>query len=146
MEQNTLRLLTPGPQTDSLITTPFVTYIFYVVISVGLTIWVARTLSRNGRYFLVKVFSDNEQLADSVNHLLVVGFYLLNFGYAAIALKMGIRPVDAVEGVEELSMKVGYVLVVLGIMHFFNLYIFSRLARRGAIRFAPPPVTPTERL
>ena len=54
------------------------TYISYVVLSVVLTVWVAQTLHKNGRVFLVEVFSGNEALADSVNHLLVVGFYLIN--------------------------------------------------------------------
>ena len=72
------------------------TYTAYVLISVGLTVWVARTLFTNGRVFLVDVFG-NEELADSVNHLLVVGFYLVNFGFVSLALKLGARVVDATE-------------------------------------------------
>ena len=63
-------------------------YLAYVALSVGLTIWVAHTLSRSGRVFLVDVFRGNEELADSVNHLLVVGFYLINLGYVSLALKV----------------------------------------------------------
>ena len=66
-----------------------VTYLAYVCISVMLTVWVAQTLHKNGRIFLVDVFHGNEALADSVNHLLVVGFYLINFGYVTLALKLG---------------------------------------------------------
>ena len=65
------------------------TYLIYLAISIALTIWVARTLHKNGRVFLVDVFHGNEALADSVNHLLVVGFYLINFGYVSLALKLG---------------------------------------------------------
>src|SRR6185295_15719152 len=65
------------------------TYLIYLAISVALTIWVARTLHKNGRVFLVDVFHGNDALADSVNHLLVVGFYLINFGYVTLALKLG---------------------------------------------------------
>ena len=93
----------------------------------------------------MRTFGD-EQLADSVNHLLVVGFYLINFGYASLTLKMGIRPTDPVEGLEELSVKIGAVLVVLGVMHFFNLYVFSRISGRASHRNAPPPVSPSERV
>ena len=118
-----------------------VTYAAYVVISVCLTIWVARTLFKNGRVFLVDVFRD-EALADSVNHLLVVGFYLVNFGFVSLALKLSARIGDAIESVEALSYKVGYVLVVLGGMHFFNLYVFSRIRRNKTIVTAGPPVKP----
>ena len=50
-----------------------VAYVIYLVVSIALTIWVARTLSRNGRVFLADVLQGNEQLADAVNHLLAVG-------------------------------------------------------------------------
>lgn len=118
------------------------TYIFYVVISVGLTVWVGRTLHRNGRPFLVDVFADRADLADSVNHLLVVGFYLVNFGYMSLALKLAAPVATAVGGVEALSYKVGLVLVVLGGMHFFNLFVFSRIRQSKTIARAPRPVPP----
>lgn len=118
------------------------TYLVYLSISIGLTIWVARTLHKNGRVFLVDVFHGNEPLADSVNHLLVVGFYLINFGYVSLALKLGYIVNSAQEGIEALSVKVGMVLLVLGGMHFFNLFIFSRMRRRASLVNGPPPVPP----
>ena len=61
------------------------THLAYLSISVALTVWVARTLHRNGRVFLVECFRGNTELADSVNHLLLVGFYLINVGYVTLA-------------------------------------------------------------
>jgi hypothetical protein len=118
------------------------TYLMYLAISIGLTVWVAHTLHKNGRVFLVDVFHGNEPLADSVNHLLVVGFYLINLGYVCMALKLGYTLASAQEGIEALSVKVGMVLLVLGGMHFFNLYIFSRMRRRATLGNSPPPVMP----
>ena len=118
------------------------TYLLYLTISIALTIWVGRTLFKNGRVFLVDVFHGNESLADSVNHLLVVGFYLINFGYVSLALKLGYDVATAREGIEALSVKVGMVLLVLGAMHFFNLLIFSRMRRRASLVNGPPPVPP----
>ena len=117
------------------------TYLTYLVVSIALTVWVARTLHKNGRIFLVDVFRGNEPLADSVNHLLVVGFYLINLGYVSLALRLGVRVENVQGAIEALSQKVGMVLVVLGIMHFFNLYVFSRIRRRpyAAARNAAPP-------
>jgi hypothetical protein len=109
-----------------------ITYLTYLAISIALTVWVAHTLHKNGRIFLVDVFSGNEALADSVNHLLVVGFYLINMGYVTLALKLGYKLETAQEGIEALSAKIGMVLVVLGMMHFFNLFIFSRIRRRAS--------------
>lgn len=107
------------------------TYLVYLVVSVALTVWVARTLFKNGRVFLVDAFSGNEGLADSVNHLLVVGFYLINGGFVAIALKYGDKPHDLVHAIEFGSMKIGMVLLVVGAMHFVNLYLLGQARRRG---------------
>jgi hypothetical protein len=113
-------------------------YATYLAISLGVTIWVARTLHKNGRVFLVDAFHGNGPLADSVNHLLVVGFYLVNIGFVSLALKFGIRPTDASEAMELLSAKLGWVLLILGAMHFFNLFVFAKLRTRAL----QPPVIP----
>ena len=106
------------------------TYAIYLVISAAVTIWVARTLHRRGRVFLLESFHGNETLADSVNDLLVVGFYLINFGYVTFALRYGAKPTDLTESIEFLSAKIGFVLLILGGLHFGNLILFSRLGRR----------------
>jgi len=118
------------------------TYILYLVISVALTVWVARTLHKNGRLFLVDAFHGNEPLADSINHLLVVGFYLVNSGYVSLALKYGDKAADLQQLLEALSTKVGAVLLILGVMHFFNLYVFSKMRKRALLHGAPPPIPP----
>lgn len=114
------------------------TYLAYLLISVALTVWVARTLHKNGRIFLVDSFHGNEALADSVNRLLVVGFYLINAGYVTLALKYGDKATGARTALEILSTKVGLVLVVLGVMHFVNLFVFSRMRHRATAHPRPP--------
>jgi hypothetical protein len=117
-------------------------YLLYLPAAVGLTVWVARTLHRNGRVFLVQAFHGNEAMADSVNHLLVVGFYLINLGFISFALRYGAKPHDLQETIEFLSMKLGVVLLVLGAMHFFNMFNFDKMRRKGARSEAPaPPAT-----
>ena len=112
-------------------------YVAYLAISLAVTIGVAQTLHKNGRIFLVDAFHGNEALADSVNRLLLVGFYLVNLGYVALALTTD-APLDTVrQSIELVSTKIGVVLVVLGVLHFGNLYIFSRIRRRSA-EYPPP--------
>ena len=123
-------------------TVTVLTYLVYLGISVAMTVWVARTLHKNGRIFLVESFLGKEALADSVNHLLVVGFYLINIGFVTLALRYGDRPADAQTALEILSSKVGLVLVVLGFMHFLNLAIFSQLRDRANHHKQLPPVLP----
>lgn len=120
-------------------------YIAYLLISIAVTVWVARTLHRNGRVFLVEAFSGHEPMADSVNHLLVVGFYLVNTGYVAMALRFGAKPSTLEDVFIYLSSKIGIVLLVLGAMHFLNLKIFSNFRRR-ALLATRPPVMPATRV
>jgi hypothetical protein len=108
------------------------TYFIYLGISIALTVWVARTLSKNGRVFLVDSFASDERLADSINHLLVVGFYLINLGYVTLALRLGDKPVSTQGAIEFLSTKVGLVLLVLGAMHFFNVFVIAKWGKRAA--------------
>lgn len=110
-----------------------IAYLVYFLISLGLTIWVARTLHKNGRVFLVESFHGKTDMADSVNHLLVVGFYLINIGFVALFLKHGEKPSSFTEGIEYVSTKLGVVLIVLGGMHFFNMWNISKM-RSKALR------------
>lgn len=112
-------------------------YITYLALSLAVTIWVATTLHRNGRLFLIQAFHGDTGLAESVNHLLVVGFYLINVGYVALALSSTRTPMNLRQSIELVTDKLGVVLIVLGIMHFFNLFVFSRIRARSRARTAP---------
>ncbi|MCX4577047.1 hypothetical protein [Streptomyces sp. NBC_01571] len=122
-----------------------VAYVIYLLVSIALTVWVARTLSHNGRIFLSDVLHGNEKLAEAVNHLLVVGFYLVNLGFVALYLN-GDDDIENARGVfEALSTKLGVVLLVLGVMHLGNVYVLNRIRRRGVMeREQLPPVGPTD--
>lgn len=112
-------------------------YLFYALLSIAATIWVGQTLFKNGRIFLVDAMQGNEPLSDSINHLLLVGFYLVNIGYVALALRYGEHPDSAVSAVESVSTKIGMVLMLLGAMHFFNLYALSKFRSWGRSLHGP---------
>ena len=113
-------------------------YVLYGVTAVALTLWLARTLFNNGAVFLKDVFADNPKLAEAVNRLLVVGFYLFNLGYACLLLKAD-PAATAVGAIETLAHKLGALLLSLGAMHFFNMYLFHRIRRRAMLAQLPPP-------
>ena len=107
-----------------------IAYLLYLTISIGITISVARTLSRNGKVFLVQCFGHNCELADSTNHLLVVGFYLVNIGFITLTLSIGAEPTNLPEAIRFLSSKVGLAVLVLGAMHFFNMSAIAHFGRK----------------
>src|SRR3954466_3300975 len=125
-----------------------IAYLFYTLVSIAMTIWVARTLHRNGHVFLVQAFHGSETMATSVNHLLVVGFYLINLGFITTALRYGEKPETLQSMIEFLSTKIGLVLLVLGAMHFFNMFNFDKMRRKGtrpegaSHLTTPPPLGP----
>lgn len=103
-------------------------YVIYIAVSIFLTVWVGRTLFRNGRPFLVSVFKE-DGLADSVNRLLVVGFYLVNFGAAALLINAGGAPRSYPDMIQETVTRIGVVLLVLGFMHFNNMLVLRMIRR-----------------
>lgn len=116
------------------------TYVAYLLVAVPLTVWVAGTLSRHGQVFLEDVFVGSEALAHAVNRLLVVGFYLLSLGFVSLFLRSGGDVVDLRGLLEQLSVKIGVVTLVLGVAHFLNVWVFSTMRRRqrmDAYRAAP---------
>ena len=107
-----------------------ISYALYLLISIAITIWVARTLSRNGEIFLIRCFGHDEALARSTNHLLVVGFYLVNIGFITLTLSIGNEPQTMPEAIRFLSSKVGLAVIVLGGMHFFNMSAIAHFGRK----------------
>jgi hypothetical protein len=117
-------------------------YGLYLTLSVAVTVWVGTTLYRKGRLFLVDVFRQ-EGLADSVNHLLVVGFYLVNLGVVALLITADSEPRTATDVIQAVVGKVGVVLLILGAMHFMNLFVLHRIRRPSQrLASAPPPPQP----
>ena len=116
-------------------------YVVYAAIAVTLTIWLARTLFKHGQAFLDDVFEGRPDLSVAVNRLLVIGFYLLNFGYACLMLEGG-HAHSMVSAIEVLAGKLGVLLLLLGAMHFLNLLIFSRIRRRATKQRMHAPLAP----
>jgi hypothetical protein len=116
-------------------------YAAYAAATIGLTIWLARTLGRSGAVYLSDVFPDRPDLAAAVNRLLVVGFYLVNLGYGCMTLAGG-TATDVREAIETLSGKLGSLLVALAVMHFVNMIVFHRIRRRALLKHSPPPLAP----
>jgi len=116
-----------------------IAYIIYLWVGVALTLWVAHILFKNAKVFFNDIFGHNEELADSVNHLLKAGFYLVNIGLVMYLLEHSASINSYKKLLEVLSVKVGGVVLLLGAMHFLNVYILFKL-RRKAITPARPAI------
>ena len=116
-----------------------VTYSIYLLFCLAFTYWVGKNLFQSGRIFLLDSFNENEEKADSVNRLLLVGFYLVNFGLVSLFMAFGPKPKSPIEAFEYLAVKIGIVLVVLGGMHYFNMRNIAKMRSKALSKFAAEP-------
>lgn len=128
----------------------FLTYAAYLTVSLALTVAVGSALSRSGKVFLAAVFGGDENLAQAVNRLLVVGFYLLNLGFVTLTMRTSGEIASTRQAFGVLFAKVGQELLVLGALHLANIAFFTRFRRRQRPGYQPlagptppaPPVPP----
>ena len=104
-------------------------YVFYIAASLGMVVWVGHTLYRNGAVFLRDVF-DGEERVSAVNRLLLVGFYLVNIGFVLLTSSLGAEATSDADRYQNLTMKLGAVALLLGIMHVTNLSALNRARQR----------------
>jgi hypothetical protein len=104
----------------------FIAYLIYLPIIVALTWYVAHTLFKNSKVFMLDIFRGKEDIAFSTNKLFETGFYLLNIGFALLIMEIAYEIGSNRNLLEILSTKIGGFAIYLGIMLFFNLYLFFR--------------------
>lgn len=114
-------------------------YLVYLPVALGLTLYVARTLFRNARVFMLDIFRGKADIADSTNRLFEVGFYLLNMGFALKILEINSVLETNQQLVEALASKVGGFAIYLGVMLFLNMYLFFRGRRKSRENRPLPP-------
>ena len=119
--------------------TTLIAYTVYISIATILTIYVGHTLHKRGRIFILESFNNDVPMTDSVNHLLLVGFYLVNLGCVCLFLQIGTPPNNAVEGFEYICTKEGVVLLTLGGMHFFNMYNIAKMRKKHLSKTGKDP-------
>ncbi|MCH4829165.1 MULTISPECIES: hypothetical protein [Flavobacterium] len=106
-------------------------YTIYLPIVIVLTFYVSKTLFKNGKTFMLDIFRGREEIATATNKLFETGFYLLNLGYALMILEINLYENTYQELIEELSYQIGGFSIYLGVMMFFNLYLFFRGKRKS---------------
>lgn len=104
----------------------FTAYLIYLPVVISLTWYVAYVLFKNSRTFMLDIFHGKEEIATSTNTLFKTGFYLLNLGFALVIMEIASEILDGQTMLEILSYKIGGFSIYLGIMLFFNLYLFFR--------------------
>lgn len=104
----------------------FTAYLIYLPVVIILTWYVAHTLFKNSKVFMLEIFRGKTEIALSTNKLFETGFYLLNLGFALLIMEIATVIGNNQAMLETLSTKIGGFCIYLGVMLFFNLYLFFR--------------------
>lgn len=97
-------------------------YIAFGVIIYFTTIHLGLVFHRNGRHYMLQLFQSEAHLVDGINNLLLVGYYLLNLGYASLSIVYWPDIHSMAELIECVAYRSGLIIVALGFMHFFNMF------------------------
>ncbi|AXY73903.1 hypothetical protein D3H65_07880 [Paraflavitalea soli] len=104
----------------------FMAYLIYLPVVIVLTWYVAHTLFKNSKVFMLDIFNGKAEIAVATNKLFETGFYLLNLGFAFWVMEITNDILATRSMLEILSAKIGGYCIYLGISLFFNLYLFFR--------------------
>ncbi|MEI7977497.1 MAG: hypothetical protein WCI53_01525 [Bacteroidota bacterium] len=107
-----------------------ISYIIYLPITFYITVVVGWILFKKGIVFLNDTFNSNLELASILNRFLLLGYYLLNLGYAAVSIHIFSEINSIPQLIEELSKRIGMLIIGLAIMHYFNMYTFSHFNKQ----------------
>ena len=106
-----------------------IAYLIYIPITFYITIYVGKVCYQNGEVFILKLIP-HEQTAKAVNKLLLIGYYLLNLGFAALTLSYWSKIGHWAALIEVLCTKLGQIILLLGIMHLNNIFSIWFFAKK----------------
>jgi len=101
-------------------------YIIYLLLTASTIIYVGNTCYQNGKVFIQQLIPQNHLLAQQVNKILLLGYYLLNLGYCATTLIAWYQIEAAPQLVEMIAGKMAKIIVIIAVMHYFNIYIIKK--------------------
>ena len=105
-------------------------YVTYLMVSAALTIVTAVVLGRSGKTFLTHIFGGDAVLGRALATLFVVGSCLLNLGFVVLAMRTSASVQDSRQAIELLSVKLGEVLLITGLLHLVNVLLLTSVRRR----------------
>lgn len=106
-----------------------IAYCIYLLIGVGITVFVGKHLHKNGYYLILDLF-DNEVFTKTLNLMLLVGYYLVNIGYISMTITTFNHMENAQDVFEAVGEKVGLIFIILGLLHVNNILVLSLLSKR----------------
>lgn len=114
-----------------------ISYIVFLGISFFITIQIGWVLYKNGEVYLLEIFQYQTDFVKSINKLLLIGYYLVNLGKAALEIMIWEKIYTLTDVFRVTGQKLGNLLLLLAIMHYINvigLNIYSKTKKSLTIK------------
>ena len=112
-------------------------YVIYLVACLVVIGGLAMALHWAADVFLRESFQDRPEIGRAVGRLLDIGLYLVSLGYVAASYHSYVDFSTAGDVADVVGTKLGLLLLLMGILHVFNLLILAIFrGRRDGVRTA----------
>tara|TARA_R110002072_G_scaffold195204_1_gene352570 strand:- start:425 stop:769 length:345 start_codon:yes stop_codon:yes gene_type:complete len=99
-----------------------ITYIFYLILSSLIVIYVGNFCYQNGKIYILNYFPDDLHFGNGINKLLRIAYYLLNLGLAIWSLHSMNDIQTPTKMILEITRRLSFILLIIGLLHFINIY------------------------
>jgi hypothetical protein len=108
-------------------------YIIFLTLIIFIIVYVGRYFYSNGRIFIIALFNGNSTMADYINELLLIGYYLFNIGYAFLKLRQWEKVNNLETLFSSLATSIGVLIFILALVHYFNMLVIYLLSKSKSI-------------
>lgn len=108
-------------------------YAVFILLMVYIIVYVGRYFYTNGRIFILTLLQGQVSLADAINRTLLVGYYLLNIGYAFLKLKQWPLVKSMEAWWSSLALNIGLLVLILAALHYGNMLVIYFLSKSNSI-------------
>ena len=105
-------------------------YAFFLSIVVFIIVVVGKICYRNGNIYVLALLPGHEDLCIRINKLLLIGYYLLNIGYAAMTLISWQTIISLPQLVELIAFKSAIIICILSVLHYTNIFMLAKYVRK----------------
>lgn len=112
-------------------------YIIYLFLTYLITVRVGFVFYRNGRVFILNLLNNDVSITDAINRILLIGYYLVNLGYAALMISTWDTIASWSELLSSITVMTGKIVLTLAVMHYFNMFVIYLISKRNKSIFHP---------
>ena len=110
------------------------TYCIYLPIISFIMIKVGHLFYMHGELFLLNLFNQNKSLVKSINNILLIGYYLINLGYAIITISYWDQLHSVLDIINSMSDTLGKIIMILSALHFNNIFCLTYFIKSKSVK------------